>query len=164
MSDGTNGEELPGVRVEVPSGQGVQVGDQNIQHNQFYITQQVVQPPYRLEGLADRPAALSREQARAQPSRMLLARYEIVPFTGRGGFLLQLSEWLQAAAPVSVRLVYGSGGEGKSRLAMHFARECASGWTIFQARRGPVPSQGRNRLTIPKTAAGLLVIVDYADR
>ena len=160
MTDG----EPPGIRVEVPSGQGVQVGNQNIQHNQFYITQQVNQPLYRLEGLADRPAALSLEQARAQPSRMLLARYEIVPFTGRGDFLLQLSNWLQAADPVSVRLVHGSGGQGKSRLAMHFARECASEWTIFQARRGPVPSQDRNRPTIPETAAGLLVIVDYADR
>ena len=40
-------------------------------------------PLYRLEGLADKPAALTVEQARAQPSRMLLARHEIVPFAGR---------------------------------------------------------------------------------
>ena len=128
------------------------------------VTVLMNRPAYRLEGLADRHRALSAEQARAQPSRMLLARYEIVPFTGRSGFLQRLSEWLQAANPVSVRLVYGSGGEGKSRLAMHFARERASGWTTFQARRGPVPSQGRNMPTIHEAAAGVLVIVDYADR
>jgi tetratricopeptide (TPR) repeat protein/transcriptional regulator with XRE-family HTH domain len=121
-------------------------------------------PLYRLEQLAGEPAGLGVEEARAQPSRMLLARYEIVPFAGRDGFLQRLSDWLRGADPVSARLVHGPGGQGKTRLAMRFARGYASGWVVWQARHGLVSSQGSDRLAVPDAAAGVLVIVDYADR
>ena len=47
MSGGTGAGE-PGTRVEVPAGQGVQVGDHDTQVNKFietYIEKQVIQPP-----------------------------------------------------------------------------------------------------------------------
>jgi hypothetical protein len=121
-------------------------------------------PFYRLERLASQPARLSAEDARAQPSRMLHARYEVVPFVGRSDLLGRLTEWLEEAAAVSVRLVHGPGGQGKSRLAAHFAREHADRWMVWQARHDLVPSRGPGRPTGPDTAAGLLVIADYADR
>jgi hypothetical protein len=49
-------------------------------------------PFYRLERLASQPARLSAEDARAQPSRMLHARYEVVPFVGRSDLLGRLTE------------------------------------------------------------------------
>ena len=128
------------------------------------VTVLVNRPLYRLEQLAGERAGLSVEQARAQPSRMLLARFEVVPFAGRRGFLQRLLGWLQEAGPVSVRLVHGPGGQGKTRLAVHFAREYATEWTTWQARQRLVPSQGPDRLAMPDPAAGVLVIVDYADR
>ena len=49
---------------------------------------------------------------------------------------------------------------------MHFARQHAetSGWSILQASDQLVSSHGPARLDIPAGAAGVLVIVDYADR
>ena len=65
-------------------------------------------PVYRVESFpVMRWAGLTVEQARAQPSRLLVARFELVPFAGRAGLVRDLSGWLGAAGPVSVRLVHG---------------------------------------------------------
>jgi tetratricopeptide (TPR) repeat protein len=128
------------------------------------ITYLESRPFYRLQRLPGQPATLSVEDARAQPSRMLNARYEIVPFAGRGVLMGRLTEWLQEPARVSVRLVHGPGGQGKSRLAVYFGRARASRWEAWQARDDLVPSQAQSPPAVPDAAAGLLVIVDYADR
>ena len=121
-------------------------------------------PLYRLEQLTAGGIDLSVEEARTQPSRLLLARYEVVSFTGRGNFLHRLSDWLEEAVPVSVRMIHGTGGQGKTRLAVHFAREHASGWTTWHVRQRLVSARGPDRLTVQEGSAGVLVIVDYADR
>ena len=104
------------------------------------------------------------EQARAQPSRLLLARYELVPFAGRADLLVELSGWLREAGPASVRLIYGAGGQGKSRLAAQFARHHPAEWTVWQARQSSSASQSPAHIKMPAGAAGLLVVADYADR
>ena len=121
-------------------------------------------PVYRVEGYPAARFTLTVEQARAQPSRLLLARYELVPFAGRADLLMELSGWLREAEPTSVRLIYGPGGQGKSRLAAQFARHHAAGWTAWQARQAPPVSQRPARIEMPVGAVGLLVVVDYADR
>jgi tetratricopeptide (TPR) repeat protein len=121
-------------------------------------------PVYRVEGYPAARFTLTVEQARAQPSRLLLARYELVPFAGRANLLTELSGWLGEAEPTSVRLIYGPGGQGKSRLAAQFARHHAAGWTAWQARQAPPVSQRPARIEMPVGAGGLLVVVDYADR
>lgn len=117
-------------------------------------------------GAAD---ALRRDSAwlRAQPSRMLDARSEIVEFTGREAELARLRQWRDQPARSAVRWLHGPGGAGKSRLAARFAAECAdAGWLVVDAVHGTdtyPPAEGSQDL---RTAhrAGVLLLVDYADR
>ena len=125
----------------------------------------LTRPLYRVEGLAAVRGGLSVDRARAQPSLLLSARYEVVPFTGRVNLLQELADWLcEETSPVSVRLVYGPGGQGKSRLAAQFARQHGRGWAVWQARQAPPSSDAPRRIDIPDGVDGLLVIVDYAER
>ncbi|MBT2482770.1 tetratricopeptide repeat protein [Streptomyces sp. ISL-94] len=117
-------------------------------------------------GAAD---ALRRDSAwlRAQPSRMLDARSEIVEFTGREAELARLREWREQPARSAARWLHGPGGAGKSRLAARFAAECAdAGWLVVDAVHGTdthPPAQGSQDLRTDHRA-GVLVLVDYADR
>ncbi|NRQ33936.1 tetratricopeptide repeat protein [Nonomuraea sp. NN258] len=132
------------------------------------VTINLSRPAYRMKTF---PAARSwpgPEQARAHPSRLLMARYEVVPFVGRAGLLQELADWLSdPSVLVSVRLVHGSGGQGKTRLANQLAREHASAeraWQVWQAQQ-PLPSATSPfRLRLLTTVAGVLVLVDYADQ
>jgi len=124
----------------------------------------LARPVYRVEEFPVVVGGLTVQEARAQPSRLLLARYELVPFAGRAGLVGELSGWLEEAAPTSVRLISGPGGQGKSRLAAHFARRYLPGWAVWQARQASPVSQAPARVAVPAGAAGLLLVVDYADR
>ncbi|WP_051732070.1 ATP-binding protein [Kitasatospora phosalacinea] len=112
---------------------------------------------------------LRRDSAwlRAQPSRMLDARSEIVEFTGREAELDRLRAWRDQPARTAVRWLHGPGGAGKSRLAARFAAECAdTGWLVVDAVHGTdthPPAEGSQDLRTDRRA-GVLVLVDYADR
>ncbi len=69
------------------------------------------------------------------PSRLLAARYQVVDFFGREPELAELATWRDdPGLGPTVRLVHGSGGQGKTRLAAQFAQRCAElGWTVAQA-------------------------------
>ncbi|MFD5434196.1 ATP-binding protein [Kitasatospora sp. NPDC127067] len=117
-------------------------------------------------GAAD---GLRRDSAwlRAQPSRMLDARSEIVEFTGREAELGRLRAWRDQPARTAVRWLHGPGGAGKSRLAARFAAECAdAGWLVVDAVHGTdtyLPAEGSQDLRTGHRA-GVLILVDYADR
>ena len=135
----------------------------------YVITYQSSGPTYRVESLpAAARARPTAAEARARPSRLLMARLELVPFAGRAGLLEELSGWLGDAGPASVRLVHGPGGQGKSRLAAEFARRRPDGWLGWQARQAPSADHARDipdaHPQSPAGTAGLLVVVDYADR
>ncbi|MFG2873414.1 hypothetical protein ACGFYU_00015 [Streptomyces sp. NPDC048337] len=112
---------------------------------------------------------LRRDSAwlRAQPSRMLDARSEIVEFTGREAELARLREWREQPDRSAVRWLHGPGGAGKSRLAARFAAECAdAGWLVVDAVHGTdthPPAEGSQDLRTDHRA-GVLLLVDYADR
>ncbi|GAB4051452.1 tetratricopeptide repeat-containing protein [Catellatospora paridis] len=107
------------------------------------------------------PAGLSE-----QPSRLLNARHRVVPFSGRDDELARLRRWRDGRG-MSAMWLHGPGGAGKTRLAAEFAdMSAAAGWKVVDARHGPgavIPPPGSQDLTLDN-AAGLLMVVDYADR
>ncbi|MER6630139.1 tetratricopeptide repeat protein [Streptomyces sp. NPDC000987] len=121
-------------------------------------------PAYRLERFSLAPV-VDAGQFPDQPSRLLDARSQIVPFSGREEELAALAGWRDAGtAALSALLLHGPGGEGKTRLAARFAElSAAAGWEVVQARHHATaerPGEEPGRAG----AHGLLVIVDYADR
>ncbi|RKT56542.1 hypothetical protein [Saccharothrix australiensis] len=113
-------------------------------------------PPFRVDPWRAAPAPLPGDPAR-QPSLLLGAAGEVVPFGGRDDELRELAAWRDATPGLSVLLLHGPGGQGKTRLAARFAALSAdAGWSVFAARDSPGP---------PTSPEGdVLVVVDYADR
>jgi tetratricopeptide (TPR) repeat protein len=103
----------------------------------------------------------------AQPSRLLDARHALVPFTGRETEQAEFARWRDGRSRLSVRWLYGSGGQGKTRFAEEVAQQgTAEGWKVITAVHGPgaaLASAGSQDLRLDG-ARGLLFIVDYADR
>ncbi|MFY1621570.1 tetratricopeptide repeat protein [Micromonospora sp. WMMD735] len=123
-------------------------------------------PPYRVSAADSAPAPVSVPKARSQPSRLLLAHHQVVPFTGRERTLDALAEWIRGGEPVAARLVHGAGGQGKTRLAAEVTVQCAAaGWAVWKVTHTPTPVSGAvpvSRVELPGTA--VLAVVDYADR
>ncbi|MCO1575199.1 hypothetical protein M8C13_05425 [Crossiella sp. SN42] len=118
---------------------------------------------YVLEFRAD-SAGASRRLARDSPSYLLDARSAVVPYRARSREQERLRTWRNNSDELSVLLVYGPGGHGKTRLAAHFAKESFDlGWAVADASRGNRRSGGSlaHRVTDDRP---VLVVVDYADR
>ncbi len=94
------------------------------------------------------------------PAALLRAEFGIVPFFGRVEELETLNTWLNDSMPVSVMLVTGRGGSGKTRLAIEtclsakeqdyragfFSFSASSYAHLFQSQREP-----------------MLIVIDYAE-
>ncbi|MEU2855213.1 hypothetical protein [Streptomyces syringium] len=123
-------------------------------------------PLYRVDTFPSARTELTVEEARAQPARLLLARQGVVSFTGRSAELARLGEWRDSTRPVSVLLLHGPGGQGKTRLAAQFAalsRE--AGWDVLQARHASDPAPVGSAASRAGTAGrGVLMVADYAER
>ncbi|MFE3526758.1 hypothetical protein ACFXOD_35245 [Streptomyces sp. NPDC059161] len=104
---------------------------------------------------------------REVPSRMLNARFRVVEFTGRAAELSSLHAWRDEEGALAVRWLHGPGGQGKTRLAERFAQASVrDGWQVVTATHGPgsvLPPPGSQDLA-DAGEAGVLLIVDYADR
>ncbi|MFF7266380.1 DUF3856 domain-containing protein [Streptomyces sp. NPDC008159] len=123
-------------------------------------------PVYLLENRRAAPRP-SPQWLRELPSRMLNARFQVVDFTGRHDDLEQLRQWRDEGPRLSVRWLHAPGGQGKTRLADRFAVDSAEhGWKAVTALHGPGtvwPPPGSQDLSLDD-AAGVLIIVDYADQ
>lgn len=123
-------------------------------------------PLYVLRRWAAAPEA-DPQWLRQQPSRMLHARFAVAPFTGREAELGALHAWCAGGPQRAARRLHAPGGQGKTRLAQQLAAELSGqGWKVVTAVEGPgtvLPPPGSQDLT-PDSAAGLLLLVDYADR
>ena len=120
--------------------------------------------PFRIAVAGGGPVPISVTRARAQPSRLLLARHQIVPFSGRERTLDRVAEWVGGNEPIAALLIHGAGGQGKTRLAGQVGVECAAGgWSAWQA----TPAVAGTSTTVSKAELpgnAVLAVVDYADR
>jgi len=122
-------------------------------------------PVYRFEPFPPRGCPIDAERVRQQPSRLLDAESRVVAFRGRDAELARLAAWRDdPAAGVSVLLVHGPGGQGKSRLAARFALDSAEqGWTVWACHHASDPTV-RTVIALGDTGEALLTIVEYAER
>jgi Tetratricopeptide repeat len=118
-----------------------------------------------LEPYASQPRPVSQEQARQQPGRLLAAESQVVSFAGRQDELADLAGWRDDPAPgVSVMLVHGPGGQGKTRLAAQFAADSVrDGWTAWAAHQLSDPA-GATVVTPGNCGTDLVVVADNAER
>ncbi|MBL1110316.1 tetratricopeptide repeat protein [Streptomyces sp. 5-8] len=104
---------------------------------------------------------------RAQPSRMLDARAEVVEFVGRETEFQSLVDWRDAEGSLAVRWLHGEGGQGKTRLAAQLAAASQeAGWKVVDAVHGTEthpPAADSQDLRL-EGCAGVLLLGDYADR
>lgn len=123
-------------------------------------------PLYVLRNRGDTPRVDSK-WLRQMPSRMLNPRFAVVDFAGRSGEVSELDSWRHAGPRLAACWLHGPGGAGKSRLAARVAEHAAAyGWKVITAEHGPdnvLPPPGSQDLRLDD-AAGVLLIVDYADR
>ncbi|MFF4450126.1 tetratricopeptide repeat protein [Streptomyces sp. NPDC001502] len=127
-------------------------------------------PLYRVCDFPEGRPVISANRARNQPARLLQARYAVVDFIGRQTELQDLAAWRDSDDSVSVLLLHGSGGQGKTRLATQFAQVSRDlGWQALQARHAADPVTGPALMPgglvgEPDDGAGVLMFVDYAER
>ncbi|UBU18088.1 tetratricopeptide repeat protein [Nonomuraea gerenzanensis] len=123
-------------------------------------------PLYLLERWRSAPE-VDPQWLRELPSRMLNARFAVVDFTGRADELADLRQWRGSRPRLAARWLHAPGGQGKTRLAAQLADESLdAGWRVVTAIQGPgsvLPPPGSQDLRLDG-AAGLLLIVDYADQ
>ena len=91
-------------------------------------------------------------------------RFDVVSLIGREKALADLRTWLHAEASVSVRVLVGAGGRGKTRLALELAREIAEGgWLAGFATADELHRfRGQHSVEQWRWDKPVLVILDYA--
>ncbi|WP_327000433.1 tetratricopeptide repeat protein [Dactylosporangium sp. NBC_01737] len=136
-----------------------------VQNGNQYVYRYEGTPPYRVRLFAGRQP-LRDELVAAVPSWLLSARHQVVPFFGREEELDRLREWRDTAAcALSVLLLTGDGGQGKTRLALQFAAECtAAGWATADVRHHSEPAAAGGDEQIAVAGGRMLLVVDYAER
>jgi hypothetical protein len=141
----------------------IQTGPYGTQYNHFVYQWK---PAYRIEDFPAAPRRVRPRDLAQQPSRLLRAGHQVVPFTGRTTDLDQLARWRDDPdEKLAIRLVHGPGGQGKSRLAAHFADLCRrEQWTVWQASANEVDAEPMDTTSPPAPPAGVLLVVDYAER
>ncbi|WP_327330563.1 tetratricopeptide repeat protein (plasmid) [Streptomyces sp. NBC_01208] len=115
--------------------------------------------PVEWQHLAE--AAGSAAPRTGSPAALLRARRQAAPFRGRTNVLEDLHAFIREAG-FGARLLHGPGGQGKTRLAQHFADALiAEGWTVLWLRTDTAVD---TLATLSAAATPLLlVVVDYAE-
>ncbi|MEU5521560.1 tetratricopeptide repeat protein [Streptomyces sp. NPDC047860] len=134
-----------------------------VQHGDMHIRNG--HPVYHVEPFRAAPPPLPYDAAATRPSRLLAAEHAVVAFTGRRTELADLAAWRDGeASGLSVKLVHGPGGQGKTRLAARFAADSAEqGWTVWAAHHLSDPT-ALTAIVPGDSGPRLLVIVEYAER
>jgi tetratricopeptide (TPR) repeat protein len=155
---GLPGQPVQVVLVHEGYGWAVQGGDLHVIEGRG--------PVYQMISYVPAHAPECQDEIPAQPSYLLNAMLAIVGFTGRDDDLAALTAWL-AGTGLAVRWLHGAGGIGKTRLATQLADQAVTGrWKVLTVSNlaGAVPPKPGTQDLRPLDAAGLLLIVDYAER
>ncbi|HEX4814843.1 MAG TPA: hypothetical protein VFV66_19045 [Nonomuraea sp.] len=139
-------------------------------------------PPGRLETVADGDpsmilADLLTPATESPPSdcpdwRLLAPRHAVVPFLGRGEELARLRTWAAGPETLSVAVLSGRGGTGRTRLAGQLCTELSqAGWDAgflpLDAVCGPLSGQAgpgvRGRVVAPDASRPTLLVVDHPE-
>ncbi|MFE2413840.1 acyl carrier protein [Kitasatospora sp. NPDC059408] len=107
-------------------------------------------------------AAVETAPAKAlgSPAALLTADRQTVPFRGRTELVNRLEAWCGLGG-FGAWLLHGPGGQGKTRLARHFAGTLAAdGWAVLWPHAGATAAEVR---ALRRVAKPLLVVVDYAE-
>ena len=111
-------------------------------------------------------SAAHNARGRDDSEAALLSAYraDVVPLVGRDLELADLSRWLDDPAPVSVRVLIGVGGVGKTRLALELARAVSKyGWLAGFATAEELDRfRGQGGSEQWRWDRPVLVIIDYA--
>ncbi|MEW2389388.1 tetratricopeptide repeat protein [Streptomyces venezuelae] len=92
---------------------------------------------------------------------LLHPRAETVRFTGRRELLDEMVAWSAADDDLSMAVLTGAGGAGKTRLARELGhRVAAEQYAVVHLRRGSGPDQHR---LLAGTTAPVLLVIDYAE-
>ena len=142
-----------------------------VQHGDQFVYVYHGPAQYRVAAFGLAAAPPPRILVDQAPSWLLAARHEVVTFAGRTRELGDLQAWRDTAGSgVSVRLIHGPGGQGKTRLAARFAQESAAAeWTAATALHRSDPAAlaaaaGARQEELRVAGQGLLLVVDYAER
>ncbi len=110
-------------------------------------------------------ASAVRERDLRSPAMLLRAEAEAVTFHGREQELDQLLEWChQGHNDLSLRVLIGPGGQGKTRLARHLCDTLRHQKWIAGHLRTDLPDDSVSPdLSVLDTAYPLLLVVDYAE-
>jgi tetratricopeptide (TPR) repeat protein len=139
-----------------------------VQHGNIAVYQW--KPEYRIEQYDIDLPAWEATTLSAQPSRMLRAQYQVVPFDSehRRTEIEQITRWRDEAHKVAAVLLHGPGGQGKTRLASHVAEMSRdAGWQVLRAvfNRSRISGEELVHSKLAKSAgAGVMIVVDYAER
>ena len=101
----------------------------------------------------------------ASPASLLRADAEVVGFLGREPQLARLREWCEGTG-LSVFMLVGPGGQGKTRLARQLAEELGrSGWVIGHLGEQSRDLRANHEIFARLQGCGrpLLIVVDYAE-
>jgi len=126
---GSTGAGDPPTRVEVPGGQGVQVGDHGTQDNKYIQT--------NIESLViqQSPVAVAGQVAAGSRLPGSVPRVWNIParnpgFTGRDNLLAAVRARLLAGDKTVVQALHGMGGVGKTQLAAEYAHRFAGSYDM----------------------------------
>ena len=126
---GSTGAEEPPTRVEVPGGQGVQVGDHGTQDNKYIQTNIETLVVQRSPvSVAEQAMSGSRLPGSAPWAWNIPARNP--GFTGRDDLLEAVRERLLAGGRTVMQALHGMGGVGKTQLAAEYAHRFAGSYDL----------------------------------
>jgi hypothetical protein len=126
---------------------------------------------YGMRALQSRPQP-TPAKARLSPATLLGGDAGVTSFVGRVADLARLRQWYDSPGPVSMMLVHGAGGQGKTRLIRKFAEELRLRQEQPQVLEAvslidsPVQGQvgeGEEIDADRPASTGLLLLVDEAD-